>query len=125
MGQALPILVLAVTKRSRRLFILALDLLVPPLALLLLLSVLALTLALAWAAVSGQWLPAALLAAGLGISGLAVFAAWYVEGRKILRWQSLLRIPVYVLSKLPIYLGVLASRKIGWTRTRRDGERPE
>lgn len=125
MGQALPILVLAVTKRSRRLFFLAVDLLVPPLALLVLLSVLALTLALAWAAVSGQWLPAALLTAGLGISGLAVFAAWYVEGRKILRWQSLLWTPVYVLSKLPIYLGVLTSRKIGWTRTRRNGEHPE
>jgi hypothetical protein len=53
---------------------------------------------------------------------LATFVAWLHGGRPWLRPGALLRAPLYVLWKLPIYLGFLRRRETEWRRTPRAGE---
>ncbi len=97
----------------------ALDVAVPPLALLV----------MAWGAVSGLSLVAAwawqvawplrCAAATGGGLGLAILCAWHAYGRDIPA-SVLLSVPVYVLWKLPMYLAFARSRgKSAWVRTER------
>lgn len=107
-----------VTARPR-ILALGLDLLVPPLAFL----------ALAWALSAGLALTAALLAgetvaawiaissgAGLGtavLAGIARFAGLRTA------CETLLRVPRYVLWKIPLYLGFARKRETRWRKTER------
>lgn len=100
---------------------LALDLMVPPLAaLVLLLGGLALVDA-------GWWLwagdPAALLVAlaALVLLAAAVLMAWRREGRHLIGWRELIGLPWYVAAKVPVYLRLLGKRQVEWVRTKRDG----
>lgn len=122
MTRALPMLALGIRQGSRRLCGYALHLLVPPLALLVMLAVLALAAAIVLALLGASWTPAIALSALLAFAGLALLAAWVAEGRQTLPWQSLIQIPFYALRKVPIYAGLIVSRQTAWTRTRRDGE---
>jgi cellulose synthase/poly-beta-1,6-N-acetylglucosamine synthase-like glycosyltransferase len=99
------LMVQAIARREPRLAALALDLSVPPLALLLLA-----TLAIAPA----EPLPAALLAS-------AVLAAWVRHGRDI-PLAALAAAPLYALAKIPLYSRFLCKRQVEWVRTRRTGE---
>jgi cellulose synthase/poly-beta-1,6-N-acetylglucosamine synthase-like glycosyltransferase len=101
-----PVLLLeALARRDARLAALALDLAVPPLALL----------ALAAMALSPvRALPAVLL-------GAAVLAAWARHARDI-PLTSLARAPLYALGKLPLYLRFVLKRQVEWVRARRAGE---
>jgi cellulose synthase/poly-beta-1,6-N-acetylglucosamine synthase-like glycosyltransferase len=101
-----PILLLeALARRDARLAALALDLAVPPLALLALAT-------LALCAV--QPLPAALL-------GAAVLLAWARHARDI-PLASLARAPLYALEKLPLYWRFVLKRQVEWVRSRRAEE---
>lgn len=98
----------------------ALDLLVPPLSLLV-------TLWLASFAV-------ATLAAGLGLSALpmwllggqgvllvvAILSAWGKYCRATLPLKTLAAIPLYILWKIPLYFAFLAKPETAWVRTERD-----
>lgn len=98
----------------------ALDLCVPPLALLFVLNAIALLLTLVGIALGGAlWPVLAQIATGtLAIVALAL--AWSREGRRFASGASLLRLPLYVLWKLPLYAG-LARRGAPkeWLRTGR------
>ena len=98
-----------------------LDLLVPPLALFAALNAVVLTLAVALTLVFGAaWWPVALQSLLLLAAGLCVFAAWLREGRPFVSLAVLARIPVYVLWKLPLYLGLARRGAPGeWLRTGR------
>jgi cellulose synthase/poly-beta-1,6-N-acetylglucosamine synthase-like glycosyltransferase len=100
---------------------LALDLCVPPLALLLL-AVGALTVSAA--VLPGAGADFALSAGSIALAALAcaVFVAWLRHGRHVLPFVDLARVPLYVLWKLPIYLRFVTARESRWIRTRRDGE---
>jgi cellulose synthase/poly-beta-1,6-N-acetylglucosamine synthase-like glycosyltransferase len=109
----------AFRQRRPALLGLALDLSVPPLSLLFLL----------WAAAglgsallgyfAGRWLPA-LVMAGSGLATLlAIFAAWCKFGRAHLPFWSLMAAPLYVLWKVPIYLGFFLRPQRAWVRTAR------
>ena len=102
---------------------LGLDLVVPPLSLLVALLGLLLLLAGLLAARGGSPIPlmiAAVTSAGLT---LAVLAAWVAHGRKTLPLRFALTLPVYVLWKLPLYLSLGgARRQRTWERTRRPHE---
>lgn len=115
-SQALPLL------RSGRpgLGWLGLHLLVPPLALLMLLHA-AISCVLA-AAVAAGASPCALAVQLilLGITLILIAAAWWRDGRAQMGASVFLRIPLYILWKLPIYLSALDRRERRWTRTRRD-----
>lgn len=120
---AIPLLFKSVTRRSRHLAALGAHMLVPPLALLFLLGLLALLPALALAAWHGQPGPAIVLLGGHASAATAILLAWYCEGRSTLSARALLQAPVYILWKVPIYLGFVSARQTDWNRTRRLNEK--
>lgn len=99
---------------------LALDMCIPPLALLTLAVVLLSVIAGVLIFISGNLLPwaaALILMLGLGIS---VLLAWGKFGRHILSLSSLAYAPVYALLKIPVYLKFLVKRQVEWVRSHRD-----
>lgn len=121
-GQQLPpLLASAWRRRDPRLMAMALDLSVPPLALLVVLvAALWLACALLAAASGGMvlWLAASLV---LGLLALAVLAAWAGWGRSLLSPWDLLGLPWYVLTKLSLYRRFWSSRRQkDWVRTDRE-----
>lgn len=110
------------TRGSLQSIAMALDLSVPPVALLCLLTIgvsgAAALLALFTTAYTPLWL--ALLA--LGSLGAAVLLAWARYGRAILSGRDLLSAVVYILRKIPLYLRFLVNRQVEWVRSKRDNE---
>ncbi len=113
---------LALARRDRRLLGMALDLAVPPLALL------AGLLGLDWGlALGGRLLGGAgtgTLALGLATLALvafvcAVLLAWAVRGRDLVRLGELLAVPWYIVAKLPMYVRFIVRRQKAWVRTDR------
>lgn len=98
-----------------------LDLMIPPLALFTVLNVAVLIGATAiLVAFGGEWWPVIAHVILLAMAMAAVFAAWTREGREFISLGVLARLPLYVLWKLPMYLG-LARRGTPkeWLRTER------
>lgn len=106
--------------RNAGLCALTLDLCVPPLALLLMLSLALCALGLAAWAWSGAVLPWSLGLAAPLLLALAVLAAWLRFGRAILRGRELACAPLYALIKIPLYLAFLFRRQVKWVRAERD-----
>ena len=111
----------ALRRGEGQLAAMALDLLVPPLTLLLGLVVLSLVAAailwtLGWSAPLG-W-------AGASLAALiaALVRAWWLVGRPLLSARDLLRAPAYALWKVPIYLKFVTQRQKEWVRTDRHDE---
>ena len=101
----------------------ALDLMVPPLALLVTLDIAALILGAGVTWLTGvSAVPVLLLAGALLLAGTALAAAWHFGGRRFVSLGGLARIPLYLVWKLPLYLG-LARRGTPkeWLRTRGGG----
>jgi cellulose synthase/poly-beta-1,6-N-acetylglucosamine synthase-like glycosyltransferase len=99
---------------------LALDQMVPPLALIVMLAALNVILDGAFAILSGRAAPFALASATLALVGLSVLLAWIRYGRDIISLYALASAPVYALWKVPIYIGFLLSRQLDWVRSKRD-----
>jgi cellulose synthase/poly-beta-1,6-N-acetylglucosamine synthase-like glycosyltransferase len=114
---------LAVGLLRPRILGLALDLAVPPLSLLVLLWGTLLAPTLAWWAVGGWGLPAALLAGGGAVLLISILTAWFLCGRGVLPFGSLLAAPFYALAKVPIYVNFIIRRQLAWVRTPRDTTR--
>jgi hypothetical protein len=91
---------------------------VPPLALLVLLSVALFAAALASGAPLGRWLAGSVVA----LVGAAVLLAWARYGRHIVSAASLAYAPVYALLKLPLYFAFLVRRQVAWERAERDAD---
>lgn len=110
-----------IRKRDVRLIFAALDLMVPPLALLALLNFMSLALlACAVAAFGTSWTSVWAYALLLIAAGLLVFTAWLLRGREFVSIAVLAAIPIYVVWKIPLYLSLArhgAPRE--WLRTRR------
>ena len=101
----------------------ALDVMVPPLALLVMLDIAAVTVGagLTWlAGVSA--VPVMLLAGALVLAGAALAAAWLSGGSRFVSLRGLMSVPLYLVWKLPLYVG-LAKRGAPkeWLRTRGGG----
>ena len=98
----------------------ALDLAVPPLALL----------CMVWALVAGasafvawRWggrLPAFVAGGGGALLLLAVFLAWVRHGRRHVPGHALVFAPLYILWKIPLYAAFLFRRQKEWVRTARE-----
>jgi len=99
-----------------------LSLLVPPLALMMSVSLLVLALTAVLALLGASSMPAALMAGALALCALLLALAWYRDGRETVRAATLARIPLYLLWKIPVYLRLAGKRERNWVRTRRDGE---
>jgi len=109
--------------RSRRadLLALALDLMVPPLALLVgLQGMLVLGSLAAFHARVASPLPLLISSAALLAIVMAVGAAWWRFARSTIRALELLFVPVYLLWKIPLYVGLaIKGRQRVWERTAR------
>jgi cellulose synthase/poly-beta-1,6-N-acetylglucosamine synthase-like glycosyltransferase len=122
--QGLPMLLRGVATASVHLAALGAHLMVPPLALLMLLSVSGLALLAMVGFVSGNWTPLWLGGAAFVFAVAGLLASWWRHGRGILSFAALLRIPFYIVWKIPIYIGFFTRNQRDWNRTSRDGERP-
>jgi cellulose synthase/poly-beta-1,6-N-acetylglucosamine synthase-like glycosyltransferase len=123
LGRELPRLIGAALMRCSPIaFALAADLLVPPLALLVLLLVFVLALGLVGWLVGGWMAPVAIAGISLVLLCMATLLAWFKHGRSVLTLSDLLSVPSYVLWKIPLYLRFVFNRQIDWIRTQRDGE---
>jgi cellulose synthase/poly-beta-1,6-N-acetylglucosamine synthase-like glycosyltransferase len=110
----------ALSKRNWPALALAADLCVPPLALLVLLAGITLFLSLITAAVGWSVVPLTISAVTLAAITVAVMLAWWSFGREILSTKALLRIPLYILSKLGLYGQLMTRRAVTrWVRTDR------
>ncbi|HEY1143445.1 MAG TPA: glycosyltransferase family 2 protein [Sphingomicrobium sp.] len=108
-------------RRDLRGVLAGLDLLIPPLALFALLNTAVLAVAIALTLLGkALWWPVIGQGMLLGAAGAAVLIAWAREGRRFVSLPVLARVPLYVLWKVPLYLG-LARRGTPkeWLRTGR------
>lgn len=99
---------------------LALDLCIPPLALLSVLVALSCAFG-AWMAglgQAGQVAGAAALASAAAFAG-TVLLAWWSAGRHWVSFWELVLAPVYILRKLPVYASFVLRRQKEWVRTSR------
>ncbi len=106
---------------------LALDLCVPPLALLalLLLAMLGVCVLTSLLGSSAQSLPAlgfSVLASSMLVAAVAL--SWYHAGRRIVSFAALALSVPYAIWKLPLYLRFVVARQTQWVRSRRAGEQP-
>jgi cellulose synthase/poly-beta-1,6-N-acetylglucosamine synthase-like glycosyltransferase len=99
---------------------LALDLCVPPLALLALLVTLSCGLGawIAGTALAQQAFALAALVSAVGFAA-AILLAWWSVGRRWITFPELVSAPGYVLKKLPVYVSFVARRQREWIRTSR------
>lgn len=85
----------------------ALDLSIPPLALLVVVNAIALAIALGGAFVGASPWPLIIQIIVSLFATLALILAWAMEGRAFASAGTLLRLPLYVLWKLPMYVGLV------------------
>jgi hypothetical protein len=111
---------LGLERKQMGLIFMALDLSVPPLALLMS-SYFAIFLlnGIEWITLSlvKPWYLSIL---GLSMLIVAMFIAWWSEGQKLLSLSELAYIPIYVIRKIPLYIGFLVNRQVEWVRSSRD-----
>jgi len=104
-----------------KLVTMALDLIVPPIALLVMMMLgLAITAFVAY--LIGLVNLVTLLFVGLlfCVFGLTIMFAWWGWARAVIPFTGFLMAPIYVLGKLPNYLLFLVKRQKKWIRTSRD-----
>lgn len=114
----------ALRRRDTALLAMALDLMVPPLASLVLLLAALLLLDAAWWGFGHSPVPLALSSLALAMVAAGVLLAWWREGRTIVSANELLTLPLYVAAKMPVYLRLLTRRQTQWVRTKRDERQP-
>jgi cellulose synthase/poly-beta-1,6-N-acetylglucosamine synthase-like glycosyltransferase len=120
LSDAPSLFVEGVRARSADLLVLALDLCVPPTALL------ALSVAAVWSAcailfylTAAEW-PLALASLAALLMAASVLMSWSRYGRHIMTLGTLLLSVVYPLRKIPLYLRFLVARQVTWVRSKRD-----
>jgi cellulose synthase/poly-beta-1,6-N-acetylglucosamine synthase-like glycosyltransferase len=118
--QAPRLLIESLRQRRPRLFWMACDLAIPPLALLAALWLVALGAAAGGWLLGASPLPAVLLCGGGLLLGALILAAWAKFCRRQVPWTALLALPAYAWRKLPIYAGLLLRRQRAWVRTERE-----
>jgi cellulose synthase/poly-beta-1,6-N-acetylglucosamine synthase-like glycosyltransferase len=117
--QEFPRLLAAFVRRPRAAtLVLAMDLVIPPLALYFLCVVISLPLFLIGSFFSAALDVAALISIFSTLAlALAISLAWLNHAKQLLSLRELLTVPLYAVWKLPIYVAYLFKRKSGWTRT--------
>jgi cellulose synthase/poly-beta-1,6-N-acetylglucosamine synthase-like glycosyltransferase len=100
----------------------AIDLSVPPMALLTLLVGATWCATALFAALTHELFPLALTSAAATLIGLSVLLSWARYGRSIISFGSLMLGVVYPLLKLPLYGRFLVARQLEWVRSKRDDD---
>jgi len=102
---------------------LALDLCVPPVALLTLLAVAVWIAGAMFYVFTRVDLPLLIASAAAALLALSVLASWARYGRQILSLGSLAFAIAYAFLKIPLYFRFLVARQFEWVRTKRDEDR--
>lgn len=110
----------AIKKFDLGLFVLALDLIIPPLVLLSFVIALEWLLSLAAWFVTAQAAPFEVATATLGVLMLTILSTWFKFGRRIVTASELASGFGYALMKIPVYLKFLVARQVTWVRAKRD-----
>jgi cellulose synthase/poly-beta-1,6-N-acetylglucosamine synthase-like glycosyltransferase len=113
----------ALSARDARLAAMALDLMVPPLTLLLGLVLLDFLIGSVLAYAVGAW-PMGIALTCLILVLVASIKAWWMLGRDLLSISDLLSAPAHLVMKLPMYLKFLTRRQKEWVRTERHDDKP-
>jgi cellulose synthase/poly-beta-1,6-N-acetylglucosamine synthase-like glycosyltransferase len=98
---------------------LAMELLVPPLSLLVMLLVAGWLFCIAASLFGASALPVAIFTLNLAAIGCGGFAGWWAHGRELVKARDLKEIPKYMLWKIPVYLGFMKGKQQTWERTER------
>jgi glycosyltransferase involved in cell wall biosynthesis len=114
---------LALKRREPVLAAMALDLMVPPLAALVLVLVALLFIDAFWWWWAADVRAVAVAALAMLVLGSGVMTAWWSDGRRMVSLRELLGLPWYVAAKIPVYVRLFTKRQIEWVRTKRD-DRP-
>lgn len=115
------VFVIGVMKRSKHILAMAFDLVVPPLALLTIVSILLFISTSFMYLIYDSKVIFICISVTLMLLIFSVFIAWVRWGRATVSLVDLLMIPFYVLSKTPLYISALFKRQKEWVRTDRDG----
>ena len=95
------------------------DLAVPPLSLLVAINLVFVMVGVVVGCLGAGWLPGGISAAALGLLSGSVGLAWWRFARDWMPFRFLLSVPVYVVTKLPLYVAFLFRRENAWVRTAR------
>lgn len=117
-----PLLIQGLRRGDRMLIAMALDMCVPPVALLTLATFALFMLAMITYFVFDWLAPLVLAACSLLGLTLAVLLAWQRFARHVLSLNDLLSTASYVFWKLPLYLKFMVSRQVEWVRAKRDAD---
>ncbi|OQK17043.1 hypothetical protein AU255_03860 [Methyloprofundus sedimenti] len=109
----------ALIRRDWRLLGLALDIGVPPLALLVMLSLFGLVFFAGMAHFMGHYAAFFMFSSSFIFFSSMIMLTWWRYGRDYLTLQELCSIPVYIVSKLSIYVSFIFKRQKTWVRTSR------
>ena len=117
MSEAPRLLWHALTHLDRNTLTLALDLAVPPLALLTLL------VSGVWcvSAASRAWIALAIASVAAVLLATSVLLSWARYAKGVISLHSLALAAVYALWKIPLYARFLVARRSNWVRAKRDG----
>ncbi|MNR97098.1 Poly-beta-1,6-N-acetyl-D-glucosamine synthase [compost metagenome] len=121
-SQGLPLLWQGIRERDRALFGTALDMCVPPLALLTLLSLALFALTALNYLIFDFAAPLLLATLSLAALTLAILWSWQRFGQQVLSLKDLFSALGYACWKLPLYLKFFVNRQLEWVRARRDAE---
>nr|WP_237452191.1 glycosyltransferase family 2 protein [Qipengyuania algicida] len=116
---ALPVFSKGLKRWSRAEILLGLHLMVPPLALTMAVASMSFVVVCLLGWLGAQIAPAVILGILLAVAVALVLLAWLIEGQAFLSAKTLLRIPLYVLWKIPIYASFLRKPQANWNRTPR------
>ena len=115
----------ALAQGRLELWALGLDLLIPPLSLLVTLWIGITLFVTLVGGVLNLWLPALICyISGIAL-GSAIIAAWARFAKADLELKTLLSVPAYILWKIPVYLKFVKEPQVEWVRTRRQVQRDQ
>ncbi len=115
-SEAPSLLLESLKSRNMQMFGLACDLIIPPLAVLVLLCVAVFIVSFIAQAQLALLLSSLLLAA----LTVAVLLAWLFFGRAIISFKQLCYAPIYAMIKIPLYIKFFLNRQVEWVRSKRD-----
>lgn len=117
----LPRLLTAFVQQKRLdLLVMALDLSVPPMALLVMVLTATLLMSVAAGLLGLSWYPAQLLGVSEVLLVCTIIAVWAKYGRSVISLKQLMSVPLYILWKLPVYFAIAKRPQQEWVRTERD-----
>jgi cellulose synthase/poly-beta-1,6-N-acetylglucosamine synthase-like glycosyltransferase len=118
--EGLPLIMQSLQQFNLNMLAIALDMCVPPLALLVLIISTLSAAGVLMTIVTQQLMPWSWIFLDLLLVATAVILAWYKFGRNIVKFSELLMVPFYVLAKIPLYIKFVFKRQSEWVRSKRD-----